>query len=152
MKVNSRSYWLTRQSIDGSKAEALTTGGYVSYEFGYAGDGVQLRGRALHDAAPICPAGRRGTLTPDQGQLTTLGQANTRFKLAGQELSVGRQLIRTAFINPQDKRMLTFEGVILVPERRDDQGFDYIASDLWKYAPRYRRVHSVLGAVRRQRG
>jgi hypothetical protein len=47
-------------------------------------------------------------------------------------------LIRTAFINPQDKRMipLTFEGVILVPERRDDQGFDYIASDLWKYKPR----------------
>ncbi len=112
-------------------------------------------GGVLYTTQPLyAPLEGGGTLTPDQGQLTTLGQANTRFKLAGQELSVGRQLIRTAFINPQDKRMipLTFEGVILVPERRDDQGFDYIASDLWKYEPRYRRVHSVLGAVRRQRG
>ena len=31
---------------------------------------------------------------------------------------------------------ITFEGVSLVPERRDDQGVDYIASYLWRYKPR----------------
>ena len=77
-------------------------------------------------------------LTPDQQQITTLGQANVRLKFAGQEASLGRQLIRTAFINPRDNRMipLTFEGIILVPERRKDQGLDYIGSYLWRYKPR----------------
>jgi len=140
LKVDSRSYWLDRRSIDGSKAEALTTGGSVSYQSGYAGDFVQLRG-VLYTTQPLyAPAGGGVTLnlTPDQDQITTLGQANARFKLAGQELSVGRELVRTAFINPQDTRMipLTFEGVVLVPERREDQGLDYIASYLWRYKPR----------------
>jgi hypothetical protein len=114
LKVNSRSYWLTRQSIDGSHAEALTSGGYVSYQSGYAGDVVQLRG-VLYTTQPLyAPAGGGGTLnlTPDQDQISTLGQANARFKLAGQELSVGRQLIRTAFINPQDTRMIPLPSAL----------------------------------------
>ena len=93
LKVNSRSYWLTRQSIDGSHAEALTTGGSVSYQSGYAGNFMQLRA-ALYTTQPLYapPGGATLNLTPDQDQITTLGQANARFKLAGQELSVGRQL------------------------------------------------------------
>jgi hypothetical protein len=140
VKVNSRSYWLSRDNIDGSHAEALTSGGYVSYQSGYAGNFLQLRG-VLYTTQPIyAPPGGGGTfnLTPDQDQITTLGQANARFRIAGQELSVGQQLVRTAFINPKDTRMipLTFEGVVLVPERREDQGIDYIASYLSKFKPR----------------
>jgi outer membrane porin, OprD family len=140
LKVNSRTYWLTRQSIDGSHAEALTSGGSVAYQSGYLGDFLQLRG-VLYTTQPLyAPATGGGTenLTLDQQQITTLGQANARFKIAGQEASIGRQLIRTAFINPRDNRMipLTFEGVILVPERREDQGLDYIASYLSRYKPR----------------
>jgi hypothetical protein len=50
----------------------------------------------LYTSQPIyAPAAGGGTdnLTPDQQQITTLGQANVRFKFAGQEASFGRQLI-----------------------------------------------------------
>jgi hypothetical protein len=140
VKADSRTYWLSRESVDGSHAEALTTGGYLAYQSGYAGDFLQLRG-VVYTSQPIyAPASGGGTdnLTPDQDQITTLGQANVRLKLAGQEASFGRQLIRTAYMNPRDNRMipLTFEGIILVPERRENQGLDYIASYLWRYKPR----------------
>jgi outer membrane porin, OprD family len=139
-KADSRTYWLSRESIDGSHAEALTTGGYIAYQSGYAGDFLQLRGVAYTSQPIYAPAGGGGTdnLTPDEDQITTLGQANVRVKLAGQEASVGRQLIRTAFMNPRDNRMipLTFEGIIVVPERRENQGLDYIGSYLWRYKPR----------------
>lgn len=140
LKINSRTYWLSRQSLDRSHAEALTSGGSIAYQSGYLADFMQLRS-VLYTSQPIyAPAagGSTDNLTPDQQQITTLGQANVRFKFAGQEASFGRQLIRTAFINPRDTRMipLTFEGVILVPERRKDQGLDYIGSYLWRYKPR----------------
>ena len=138
LNINSRTYWLSRQSLDGSHAEALTSGGSIAYQSGYLADFVQLRS-VLYTSQPLYAVGA-GTdnLTPDQQQITTLGQANVRLKFAGQEASLGRQLIRTAFINPRDNRMipLTFEGIILVPERRKDQGLDYIGSYLWRYKPR----------------
>ena len=51
---------------------------------------------------------------------------------------MGRQLVRTPYINPYDVRMipLTFEGIVLLPERQQDQALDYIASYLWRYKPR----------------
>jgi hypothetical protein len=61
---------------------------------------------------------------------------NGRLRFAGQELTIGRQLVRTPFINPFDTRMipLTYEGVLLLllPERHD-QPLDYILSHLWSY-------------------
>jgi len=64
------------------------------------------------------------------------GQANGRLRFAGQELTIGRQLVRTPFINPYDTRMipLTYEGVLMLPERHD-QPLDYILSYLWSYKP-----------------
>lgn len=140
LKANSRSYWLDLEKFDGTDARALTTGGYVSYQSGYAGDLLQLRA-VLYTTQPLyAPPGAGATLnlTPDGDQITTLGQANVRLKLLGQELSAGRQLIRTAFMNPNDNRMIpiTFEGVFLVPERRKDLQLDYVASYLWRYKPR----------------
>ncbi len=60
------------------------------------------------------------------------------LKFAGQNLVVGRQLVRTPYINPYDVRMipLTFEGIVLVPEHSAEQKFDYIASYLTQYKPR----------------
>ena len=140
LKANSRSYWLDLKKLDGTDAEALTTGGYLSYQSGYAGDLLQLRA-VLYTTQPLyAPPGAGATLnlTPDGDQITTLGQANARLKLLGQELSAGRQLIRTAFMNPNDNRMIpiTFEGLFLVPERRKDLALDYVASYLWRYKPR----------------
>ena len=56
---------------------------------------------------------------------------------ANQELTVGRQLVRTPYVNTFDARMipLTFDGIVLLPERKD-QTFEYIASYLWRYKPR----------------
>jgi outer membrane OprD family porin len=138
LKLNNRTYWLKLRKFDGRDAEALTSGGYVSYQSGYAGDVLQLRG-VIYTSQPLfAPAGAGATLNlePDGSQITTLGQANARLKFAGQELSAGRELIRTAFINPNDNRMIpiTVEGLILVPEHNEE--LDYIASYLWRYKPR----------------
>jgi len=140
LNATTRTYWLELHDFSGKVSEALTTGGYISYQSGYAGDVLQLRG-VLYTTQPLyapAGAGRTLNLTPDGSEITTLGQANARLRLAGQELSAGRQLIRTAFINPRDNRMipLTFEGLMLVPDRRKELKLDYIASYLWRYKPR----------------
>ncbi len=70
--------------------------------------------------------------------MTTLGQINGRIKLAGQEITGGRFLVRTPYINPFDIRMipLTFEGIMLMPQDRGpDQAFDYMVSYLTRYKP-----------------
>jgi hypothetical protein len=140
LDVNSRTYWLRLRAFDGHTYEARTNGGYISYESGYAGDILQLRG-VLYTSQPLYApegAGRTLNLKPDGDQITTLGQANARLRIARQELSAGRQLVRTAFINPKDNRMipLTFEGLVLVPQGPKDLGLSYIASYLWRYKPR----------------
>ena len=119
LRLNSRTYWLT-QDVFGFESEALTTGGSLAYQSGYIADFLQLRG-VLYTSQPLyAPDGAGATfnLTPDGDQITTPGQASARLKFAGQELTAGRQLVRTAYINPNDFRMipLTFEGIVLLPE------------------------------------
>lgn len=81
-------------------------------------------------------AGETENLAADGDQITTLGQINGRLNLAGQEITAGRQLVRTPYINPYDIRMipLAFEGVVLAPEHRRS-GLDYMASYLTRYKP-----------------
>jgi outer membrane porin, OprD family len=140
LTVNSRTYWFDEHSFDLTHPRALTTGGYLSYQSGYLANVLQLHA-ALYTTQPLyAPEGAGATfnLTPDGDQITVLGQANAKLKLAGQELTVGRQLVRTPYINPFDVRMipLTYEGVMLVPERHGQQPLDYVASYLWRYKPR----------------
>ena len=142
LTANSRTYWFDLQGFDGRTYQALSSGGAINYQSGYAGDVLQLRG-VLYTTQPLyapAGAGRTLNLTPDGDQITTLGQANARLKITGQELSAGRQLVRTAFLNPKDNRMipLTFEGLVLVPQGLHDSGLSYIASYLWRYKPRDR--------------
>jgi hypothetical protein len=140
LKVNSRTYWFDEHSFDLTRPRAITTGGYLSYQSGYLAKVLQLRA-ALYTTQPFyAPEGAGATLnlTADGAQITVLGQANAKLKLAGQELTVGRQLVRTPYIKPFDVRMipLTYEGVMLVPERHGQQPLDYVASYLWRYKPR----------------
>ena len=139
LRLNSRTYWLT-QDVFGFESEALTTGGSLAYQSGYIADFLQLRG-VLYTSQPLYAPDGAGTtfnLTPDGDQITTPGQASARLKFAGQELTAGRQLVRTAYINPNDFRMipLTFEGIVLLPEDKQEQKLDYIASYLWRYKRR----------------
>ncbi len=140
IKLNSRTYWFDEDSFGLDKPKALTSGGSLTYQSGYIGNFLQLRG-ALYTTQPLyasSDAGATLNLSPDGDQITTLGQANARVKFAGHELTMGRQLVRTAFVNPYDVRMIpiTYEGVVLLPEREGQQTFDYIGSYLWRYKPR----------------
>ena len=140
LRANSRTYWFDEDRFGLDMPRALTTGGSLAYQSGYLADFFQLRG-VLYTSQPLyanADAGGTWNLSPDGDELTTLGQINGRAKLAGQEITVGRQLVRTPYINPFDVRMipLTFEGVVLLPEDRGpDQTFDYIASYLTRYKP-----------------
>ncbi len=140
LRANSRTYWFDEDAFGNVTPKALTTGGYLTYQSGFAADFLQLRS-VLYTSQPLYAnddAGDTSNLTEDGDQITTLGQINARMKFAHQELTVGRQLVRTPYINPYDVRMipLTFEGIVLLPERTRDQPLDYIASYLWRYKPR----------------
>ncbi|HUU24190.1 MAG TPA: OprD family outer membrane porin [Methyloceanibacter sp.] len=139
LRANSRTYWFDEHQFGFNEPEAFTTGGSLTYKSGYIADFFQLRG-ALYTSQPLYAnayAGVTQNLTADGDQITTLGQANGRMKFAGQELTAGRQLVRTPYVNPYDVRMipLTYEGVVLLPED-GHQKFDYIASYLSRYKPR----------------
>lgn len=143
LRADSRTYWFDEHDFGYGEPEAFTTGGSLSYESGYLADFFQLRS-VLYTTQPLyanSDAGRSLNLSPDGDQITTLGQLNGRLRLAGQQLTVGRQIIRTPYINPYDSRMipLTFEGIVLAPDRQGpDTAFDYIASYLTQYKPRDR--------------
>lgn len=137
--VNSRTFVIDEDQFGFDEPKAFTTGGSLVYQSGYAADFFQLRS-VLYTSQPLSAnsaAGETDNLSPDGDGITTLGQINARVKLAGQEISVGRQLVRTPFINPFDVRMIpyTFEGVVLLPEN-GSQTVDYIASYLTRYKPR----------------
>ncbi len=139
LRFNSRTYLLDEDQFGFNEPTALTTGGVLVYQSGYIADFFQLRG-ALYTSQPIYAnayAGDTQNVTPDGDQITVLGQAAGKFKFAGQELTAGRQLVRTPYVNPYDVRMipLTFEGIVMVPEDHL-QSFEYIASYLTRYKPR----------------
>ena len=141
VNANSRTYWFDEHDFGYDDPKAFTTGGSLAYQSGYLADFFQLRG-VLYTTQPLyanASAGDTLNLSSDGDQITTLGQINGRAQFAGQQLTAGRQLVRTPFINPFDVRMipLTFEGVVLVPDDRGpERTFDYIASYLTRYKPR----------------
>jgi hypothetical protein len=141
IKLNNRSYWFAEDNFGEDKPEALTSGGLLSYQSGYLADFLQLNA-TLYTSQPLyapADAGDTLNLTTDGDQITTLGQANARAKFLGQEITAGRELVRTPYINPEDDRMIpnTFEGIVLLPAaERDDPHLDYIASYLWRFKPR----------------
>jgi hypothetical protein len=136
--ANSRTYWFGEDQFGFNRPEALTTGGSLTYQSGYLADFFQLRS-ALYTSQSLHAnafGGDTDNLSPDGDQITTFGQINGRLKLAGQEITAGRQLVRTPYVNPYDIRMipLTFEGVVLLPEKKD-KDLTYIASYLTRYKP-----------------
>jgi hypothetical protein len=139
LRANSRTYWFEEDAFGLTEPKAFTTGGSVTYASGYLADFFQLRG-ALYTTQPLyanATAGAAETLTLDGDQITVLGQLNGRVKFAGQEVTAGRFLVRTPFINPFDVRMipLTFEGVALMPESADPK-VHYMVSYLSHYKRR----------------
>jgi outer membrane porin, OprD family len=129
LQIVARTYDFTRNNSDGSKSQAWTAGGWIAFRSGLIGDifGVHA---ALYTSEPLfAPADEGGTrlLTPEQGALNMLGQAYARAQFYDQEFRVGRQLVDTPLINPQDNRMVpnTFEGITLVSLPDKDRSYDY---------------------------
>jgi hypothetical protein len=150
LRANSRTYWFEEDAFGLTEPKAFTTGGSVTYASGYLADFFQLRG-ALYTTQPLyanATAGAAETLTLDGDQITVLGQLNGRVKFAGQEVTAGRFLVRTPFINPFDVRMipLTFEGVALMPESADPK-VHYMVS----YLSHYKRRDESLSRKRLER-
>ncbi|MGE5260318.1 MAG: OprD family outer membrane porin [Actinomycetota bacterium] len=107
---------------------------------GYLANFLQLNA-TLYTSQPLyapADAGDTLNLTTYGDQITTLGQANVRVKAFGQELTVGRELVRTPYINPEDDRMIpnTFQGIVLLPAAGNDPHLDYVAAYLQRYKPR----------------
>lgn len=139
LRANSRTYWLDEDDFGFAKPQAFSTGGSLAYQSGYLANVFQLRS-VLYTTQPLyanADAGLTNNLSPDGDQITVLGQINGRLKFAGQEITAGRLLVRTPYINPFDVRMipLTFEGVALMPDDRDRK-VNYMASYLSRYKPR----------------
>ena len=75
LAANSRTYWFGEDAFGNAKPEALTTGGYLSYQSGFVADLLQLRG-VLYTTQPLTAsedAGATLNLTEDGDQITTLG-------------------------------------------------------------------------------
>lgn len=95
LRANNRTCWFDEDQFGFDEPKAFSTGGSLSYESGYIADFFQLRG-ALYTSQPLYAnafAGESMNLTADGDQITILGQANGRVKLAGQEVTAGRQLL-----------------------------------------------------------
>jgi hypothetical protein len=135
-----RSYYLTRDTFDGSRSHAATGGGWIAFRSGLIADifGVQLAGYTSQRL--FGPAGEGGTrlLTQEQDSINVIGQAYGRIQIFDQELRGGRQLVDTPLINPQDNRMVpnTFEGATLVSLPDKERSYDYALGYLWNIKPR----------------
>jgi outer membrane porin, OprD family len=140
LHANSRTSYLDEDQFGFNEPIAFTTGGWLAYESGFIADVFQLRS-VVYTTQPLSEnafGGETDNLSADGDQITTLGQLNGLFKLAGQEITVGRQLVRTPYVNPYDIRMipLSFEGIVLLPDKEDSRsGLDYMASYLTRYKP-----------------
>jgi hypothetical protein len=135
VQVVARSYYLTRDNSDGSRSQAATLGGWIAYRSGLIADHFGIHG-ALYTSQPLfAPFDEGGTklLTPQQEQISVLGQAYGFAQFGDQELRGGRTLIDTPLINPQDNRMVpnTFESVMATTLPSKSRDYDYSVGYIW---------------------
>ena len=130
-----RTYYLTRNNFDGSKSQALASGGWLAFRSGLIGDVFGMHVAYYTSQNLYGPFDEGGTklLTPDQNSLGMLGQLYGRVQIFDQEIRGGKQLVDTPLINPQDNRMVpnTFIGTTLVTLPDKDRNYDYALGYLW---------------------
>jgi hypothetical protein len=135
-----RTFYLTRDNLDGSKSQAWAGGGWLAFRSGLIADtfGIQA---AFYTSQPIfAPLDQGGTvlLAPPQNSIAALGQIYGRVQIGDQEIRGGRQLVDTPLINPQDNRMVpnTFEAATLVSLPDKERNYDYAVGYLWNVKQR----------------
>ena len=132
--------YLDRQNSETSTSQAWAGGSALGVRSGYFDGWLQLEAAVASSQPLYAPEDEGGTLllTQQQAEVSSVAIANARLLLSGQEIVVGRQLVKTPYINPQDNRMIpnAVEGVALVRRRDEAQTFDYGAGYLWGFKAR----------------
>ncbi len=142
MRVNLylRTGYLDRQNSDPPPSRAWAGGSALGARSGYFDGWLQLEAAVASSQPLYAPEDEGGTLllTQQQAEVSSVAVANARMRLLGQEIVVGRQLVKTPYINPQDNRMIpnTVEGVALVRRRDEAQTLDYGFGYLWGFKAR----------------
>jgi hypothetical protein len=140
LAVYLRTHALDRDNSDQTLSRAWAGGSAIAVRTGFLDDWLQFEAAAATSQPLWAPEGEGGTLllTDNQAEVSSPAIANARMRLAGQEIVLGRQLIKTPYINPQDNRMLpnTVEGAVLTRRRDEAQTFDYGVGYLWGFKAR----------------
>ena len=135
-----RTYYFTRDNFNGSKSQAWTVGGWLAFRSGLIGDIFGVHAAFYTSQKLFGPLDEDGSklLAPGQNSLGVLGQIYGRVQIVDQEIRVGRQLVDTPLINPQDTRMVpnTFEGATLITLPNKDRNYDYDVGYLWSIKQR----------------
>lgn len=135
-----RTHYLDRQNSDTSTSQAWAGGAALGVRTGYFQNWLQLEAAVASSQPLYAPEDEGGTLllTQQQAEVSSVAVANARARLLGQEIVLGRQLIKTPYINPQDNRMLpnTVEGAVWTRRRDEAQVFDYGFGYLWGFKAR----------------
>jgi hypothetical protein len=140
LAVYLRTHDLDRDNSSGPRSRAWAGGSALAIKTGFLDDWLQLEAAGATSQPLFAPEGEGGTLllTQEQAEVSSFAIANARIRFTGQELVLGRQLVKTPYINTQDNRMLpnTVEGAVLTRRREDATTLDYGAGYLWGFKAR----------------
>ncbi len=135
-----RTHDLNRDNASGPPSKAWAAGSALAVRTGYFDDWLAFEAAGATSQPLYAPAGEGGTLllTENQAEVSSFAIANAKLRGLGQEIGIGRQLIKTPYINPQDNRMLpnAVEGAVLMRRRDEAQTFDYGFGYLWGFKAR----------------
>ncbi len=140
LAVYLRTHDLDRDNASGPRSRAWAGGSALAIKTGFLDDWLQLEAAGATSQPLFAPEDEGGTLllTQNQAEVSSFAIANARIRFTGQEVVLGRQLIKTPYVNPQDNRMLpnTVEGAVLTRRRDEAQTFDYGVGYLWGFKAR----------------
>ncbi len=140
VNVYFRSGYLDRHNTDATTSQAWAAGSALAVRSGYYDGWLQLEAAVASSQPLYAPDGEGGTLllTDQQAEVSSVALANARARLPEQEIVLGRQLVKTPYINPEDTRMIpnAVEGAVLTRRREKAKTFDYGAGYLWGFKAR----------------
>ena len=123
LAVYLRTHDFDRDNASGPRSRAWAGGSALAIKTGFLDDWLQLEAAGATSQPLFAPEGEGGTLllTQNQAEVSSFAIANARMRFTGHEAVLGRQLVKTPYINPQDNRMLpnAVEGAVIT-RRRDE--------------------------------
>ena len=117
LELHLRNYYFNRDDLDDLDIESWAQGGWLRLKSGRIRDAL-LVGATLYGSYQLDGSeegGAAALLTPEQEDITILGELYAKLDYAGYLLRLGRQEYDMPFLNRQDNRMIpnTFEGYSL---------------------------------------